>query len=137
MIGKGVFGRQSDRGFTLLEILVALMIFAIAFGAIADIFHTGLRQSRTAATLFDAKVLAERQMARFGSELPLEPGEFSGLGSAMPGETPLAWDAKVRAVEELGADIDLALFSVTVEVRDEGSDRAHFRLQTLKLGLAP
>ena len=32
-------------GFTLLEILVALVIFALAFGVLAQIIQTGLRQS--------------------------------------------------------------------------------------------
>jgi prepilin-type N-terminal cleavage/methylation domain-containing protein len=129
--------RHRDRGFTLLEILVALMIFAIAFGAIADIFHTGLRQSRTAGTLFDAKALAEQQIARFGSDLPLEPGTFSGVGSAPSGATPLTWIAEISTVEQLGPDSDLALYSIEVRIRDERADRDHFTLRTLKLGLAP
>ena len=37
--------RGSTAGFTLLEILVALVIFALAFGVLAQIIQTGLRQS--------------------------------------------------------------------------------------------
>ena len=128
---------QRDQGFTLLEILVALMIFAIAFGAIADIFHTGLRQSRTAGVLFDAKALAQQQMARFGSDLPLEPGEFSGVGSAPSSAAPLAWKADIKRVESQGPDTDLALYSIQISIRDEDGERDHFMLRTLKLGLAP
>ncbi len=137
MSGTTLRRHHRDRGFTLLEILVALMIFAIAFGAIADIFHTGLRQSRTAGTLFDAKVLAQQQIARFGSDMPLEPGEFSGVGSAPSGATPLAWNAEISTVEPLGANADLALYSIEISIRDEGGERDHFTLRTLKLGIAP
>jgi general secretion pathway protein I len=129
--------QRPDRGFTLLEILVALIIFAIAFGAIVDIFHTGLRQSRTASTLFDAQTLAQQQMVRFGSDLPLEPGQFSGLGATPSGATPLAWTAEISEVEAKGSDSGLALFSIEVRVRDEGGERDHFTLRTMKLGLAP
>ena len=62
---------RAVRGFTLLEVLVALIIFGIAFGAIAGIFQTALRQSATASTLLDARAVAEQQIARFGTELPL------------------------------------------------------------------
>lgn len=113
------------------------MIFAIAFGAIADIFHTGLRQSQTAGTLLDAKALAEQQVARFGSELPLEPGTFAGVDSPPSGVTPLAWTAEISTVESLGPDADLALYSIEISIRDEGTERDHFKLRTLKLGLAP
>ncbi|MEL6962024.1 MAG: type II secretion system protein [Pseudomonadota bacterium] len=137
MNGNSPIRWWTDHGFTLLETLVALLIFAVAFGAIADIFYTGIRQARIAATLWDARALAEQQVTRFGHELPLEPGLFSGVGRALPGETPLAWDAEVKTVEAPGPETDLALFHISIEVREGGSDHVHFKLQTLKLGLVP
>lgn len=132
-----LFRSSTHHGFTLLETLVALLIFAIAFGAIADIFQTGIRQARTAATLLDARALAEQQLTRFGNEFPLEPGEFAGVGSPLPGGAPLAWNADVRTVEPLGAETDIALYRISIEVRDEGNDHVYFKLQTLRLGLTP
>jgi prepilin-type N-terminal cleavage/methylation domain-containing protein len=67
-------GRSS--GFTLLEVLVALLIFALAFGVLAQIFQTGLRQSATAERMGAATMLARSQLARIGIDLPLEIGAF-------------------------------------------------------------
>jgi prepilin-type N-terminal cleavage/methylation domain-containing protein len=63
-------------GFTLLEVLVALLIFGLAFGVLAQIFQTGLRQSATAEQMATATMLARSQLARIGADWPLEIGEF-------------------------------------------------------------
>jgi len=62
-------------GFTLLEVLVALLIFGLAFGVLAQIFQTGLRQSATAEQVATATMLARSQLARIGSDWPLEVHE--------------------------------------------------------------
>jgi prepilin-type N-terminal cleavage/methylation domain-containing protein len=64
-----------DRGFTLLEVLVALLIFGLAFGVLAQIFQTGLRQSESAEEMTTATLLARSQLARVDIDLPLEIGE--------------------------------------------------------------
>ncbi|MGH6899270.1 MAG: type IV pilus modification PilV family protein [Geminicoccaceae bacterium] len=61
-------------GFTLLEVLVALLIFGLAFGVLAQIFQTGLRQSATAEQTAAAIMLARSHLARIGIDLPLEIG---------------------------------------------------------------
>jgi general secretion pathway protein I len=63
-------------GFTLLEVLVALLIFALAFGVLAQIFQTGLRQSATAEQMAAATMLARSQLDRIGIDLPIEIGEI-------------------------------------------------------------
>lgn len=127
---------RTQQGFTLLEVLIAMVIFAIAFGAIAGIFQTALRQSRTAETLLDAEALAEQQMARLGKDLPLTPGVFTGVAkSADP--SPLAWRTEIGLAEPLRQDADVALYSITIEISDQAGDRTHLRLQTLRLGPAP
>jgi general secretion pathway protein I len=68
--------RGQDPGFTLLEILVALLIFSVAFGVLAQIFQSGLRQSTTAEQTAAATMLARSQLARIGIDLPLELGEL-------------------------------------------------------------
>jgi general secretion pathway protein I len=64
-----------NAGFTLLEVLVALLIFALAFGVLAQIFQTGLRQSATAEQMAAATMLARSRLARIGIDLPFEIGE--------------------------------------------------------------
>lgn len=62
-------------GFTLLEVLVALLVFGLVFGVLAQIFQTGLRQSSTAEAVATATLLARSHLARVGVDLPLEIGE--------------------------------------------------------------
>jgi general secretion pathway protein I len=71
--GRLSWGR--DLGFTLLEVLVALLIFSLAFGVLAQIFQSGFRQSTTAEQTAAATMLARSQLARIGVDLPLEIGE--------------------------------------------------------------
>ena len=127
---------SSDRGFTLLEVLVALIIFSVAFGAIASLFQTTLRQSSTASSQLEALALAERQIARFGTELPLEPGEHTGLVPT-PDGTALAWRSRIAIAEPADENEQLALFQITVDVAHEDDGHALVRLQTLRIGETP
>ena len=124
--------RLGKKGFTLLEVLVALIIFSIAFGAIASIFQTSLRQSTTAETLMDATAVAERQIARYGADLPLRPGETSGLSSE-----GLNWSAKIDLASPLPENGDLALYRITVDVGPEDGAKSYLTLETLRIGGAP
>jgi general secretion pathway protein I len=68
-------GPRRDPGFTLLEVLVALLIFGLVFGVLVQIFQTGLRESEGAEEMTAATMLARSQLARIGVDLPLEVGE--------------------------------------------------------------
>lgn len=121
-----------ERGFTLIEVLVALIIFAIAFGAIAGIFQTALRQSTSAETLGDATALAERQIMRVGTELPLAVGVFSG--DAKGG---LSWQAEVNLATPPAIDGNIALYHIKVDVRPSDRRQPYVSLNTLRIGAAP
>lgn len=119
-------------GFTLLEVLVALIIFAIAFGAIASIFQTSLRQTTTAEVLFDATALAEHQIARLGNELPLTVGQSSGTSPE-----GLNWLIVVDLAAPLAEDSNIALYHLTVDVSSKDGGPSHVTLQTLRIGPSP
>lgn len=119
-------------GFTLLEVLVALIIFSIAFGAIASIFQTALRQSTTAEALLQATAVAERQIARFGTELPLEVGETAGFSAE-----GLSWNAAIGLARPLRDSSNLALYRITVNVGSEDGEERYVTLETLRIGNAP
>ncbi len=127
---------DAERGFTLLEVLVALIIFALSFGAIAQIFQTALRQSTTASDQLDALALAEREMARIGADLPLSLGETTGL-SEIPGAQALAWTRRISLAEPIKGDEMLALYRVVVEISDQAVERPLLALETVKIGPAP
>ncbi|MGI9418820.1 MAG: type IV pilus modification PilV family protein [Geminicoccaceae bacterium] len=128
-----LFSSSCARGFTLLEVLVALIIFSVAFGAIASLFQTALRQSSAASSQLEALAAAEQQIARFGSELPLELGELSGTVPTADGAV-LVWRSHIVLAEPADENGALALFRITVDVAHDDDDHALVSLQTLRIG---
>lgn len=109
---------KTERGFTLLEVLVALAILAIALGALVK---GGVENARNAAYLRD-KALAHWVAMNKVTELQLE-ADWPTLGNKR-GKTEMAgrdwlWRTTVAAMPEPFETIR----SVEVEVRtDEDSD---------------
>ena len=119
---------MTQAGFTLLEVLVALIIFAIAFGALASIFQTSLRQTTTAEALRKATLLAETQLARFGKDQPLELGKTKGVSAeGMP------WRAEVSLARPIDENKGLALYRIIVEAGGPNP----VELQTFRLSNRP
>ena len=71
--------QRAIRGFTLLEILVALSILAVALGALLQSFSTGLRGLGAAEAHAMALMHARSQLAKVGTLIPLVPGEHTGV----------------------------------------------------------
>jgi general secretion pathway protein I len=120
----------SNGGFTLLEILVALVVFALAFGVLAQIMHTGLRQSTVARSLAGATMLARSELARVGIEVPLEVGAVEGES-----EDGLRWQTEIELLVEASEDQSLALYQVQVTVAWGESPAEQLALTTLRTGL--
>ena len=120
----------SASGFTLLEILVALVIFALAFGVLAQIMQTGFRQSTVARSLAGASLLARSELARVGIEVPLQVGAAEGEL-----EDGMRWQTEIELVEEPGEDQSLALYQVQVTVAWGASPAEQLVLMTLRTGL--
>jgi general secretion pathway protein I len=65
-------------GFTLIEVLVAFTIMALALGVLLQTFATGLRSLGTAESFANAALQARSKLAEIGPIVPLEVGEYSG-----------------------------------------------------------
>ena len=68
--------RQS--GYTLIEVLVAFMILALALTVLLRIFSGGLRNVSVSSDYATATLIAESRLAAAGIDVPLRPGETSG-----------------------------------------------------------
>jgi general secretion pathway protein I len=66
------------QGFTLVEVVVALVIFGLAFAVLARIVQTGVLQSGRAEAMTTATLLARSQLARIGADVPVAEGELEG-----------------------------------------------------------
>ena len=72
-------GRQSSGGFTLLEVMLAFVIFALSFAAVLEIMAGSIRGVRRASDDTQTALLAQSIMDQVGLEIPLEQGGFSGI----------------------------------------------------------
>ena len=124
--------RRRDDGFTLLEVLVAFAILAIALGVLMQVFSSGLNTANVAERYAWATSLAESHLASIGADEPLRVGEESGeLGRGF------RWVRTVTAYydDDHAEDIDgLRLYDVEVTVRwQEPSKTRSVSLRTLRL----
>jgi general secretion pathway protein I len=122
--------RGSINGFTLLEVLVALVIFALAFGVLAQIMQTGLRQSGAARSIAAATLLAQSELARVGPEIPLQPGRVDGET-----EDGVHWRTEVELIDWPSEHQSLATYEVQVTVTWGPAPADQLTLTTLRIGL--
>lgn len=114
---------SDESGFTLIEVLVALVILGLSVGGVLAAIANGLSLAHRGKGELAASALAQSLLDRVGRDLPLEDGERSGLA-----EDGLNWRLTVAPY---GAPRDreawpLAAKSVTVAV-------GAVRLTTLRL----
>ena len=69
---------RRQQGFTLVEVVVALLIFGLVFAVVARIIQTGILQSGRAEAMTRATLLARSQLARIGADVPVAEGELDG-----------------------------------------------------------
>ena len=69
---------NKQKGFSLLEILIAFSILAISLGILLKIFSAGINTAVVAEDYTAAVQIAESLMAKTGLESPLQAGEDSG-----------------------------------------------------------
>lgn len=124
-------GRQS--GYTLIEVLVAFMILALALTVLMRIFSGGLRNVSVSSDYATATLIAESRLAAAGIDLPLVPGETSGT----EGER-FEWTVSVQDYEPWpgyrSAVKGVAAYRVTVTVEWPHHDRMRrIGLSTVRL----
>jgi general secretion pathway protein I len=69
---------KTHRGFTLVELLVALTLFAVVGGTLLQLFQDGLRTTRLAAGHTHAVFLARSKLTELQAYGHLRPGTMAG-----------------------------------------------------------
>lgn len=66
------------RGFALIELLGAFLVFAVGFAVMMEMAASGLKQSRLSAERTEAALWAQSKMDTLGIEEPIKEGGSSG-----------------------------------------------------------
>lgn len=118
-------GRLSERGFSLLEILVAFAILALSLGVLMRIFSGSMNATALAAEYSRAAALAEAKLNAVGVDIPLTPGVHQGEP-----EAGIDWVVNIHPMPLpawLGENTPLIPYAVTVvatwPINGTGRDR--------------
>ena len=124
--------RIHQRGFSLLEVLVAFAILSISLGVILQVFATGLRNAGMADDYTRATLYAESILAAIGREAPPSAGVREG-----PINDQFSWRSTVSEYAEGMPDPErtqVRAFRVSIEVFWPGLARTRsVMLETLRL----
>ena len=93
--------RTQQRGFTLLEVIVAVVIAALCLSALSQVFATGVRAASASSDYMRAMTLAQGLLAGAGIEKTLSDGSESGVSS--DGRLQWSLTVAVESVEEADA----------------------------------
>lgn len=121
-----------QRGFSLLEVLVAFSILSLALATLFTLFGSGVRSTAVARDYQQALLVAESRMAYLqgvtAQQLKMERAQ---------GETPdgYLWKSEVTSVEqEPSAVAGFTLYQLAVQVNwQEGGHARQIALTTLRL----
>lgn len=132
MAGCALMNSHDEQGFTLLEVLVALVILMLGIGAFYQAFGTGLGAEATAQGVQRSAEVATNLMAELGRVQMLQDGLTRG-------ELPdgYRWTLRVEAFtpDQLdGQSAPVTGHFVTLDVQQPGRSTAALRTQTLVLG---
>ena len=128
--------QNNQRGFSLLEILIAFSILAVSLGILLKIFSTGITTAQVADNYTMAAQIANNLMAKTGVETPLKISEELGVENDF-----YHWRVRVNSQTFVSPELDLRalpveLFNINVLVwwgDDEKTDDRVLELNTMKL----
>ena len=75
--GSLIKSRQRSGGFTLLEVMLAFVIFALSFATVLEIMAGSMRSVGRASEDTEVALLAQSLMDLVGNEILVEEGEYS------------------------------------------------------------
>jgi len=128
---------RRDRGFTLIEVLVALAILAITMGFALRIFSGALASAADSEHQQAALTLAEALLARAGTEIALHEGDIAGqITEGFTWRMHMTQDDRTRGCAVPGCVAPLRAMLVQVSVGWVEQHRAR-QVQLSTLRLAP
>jgi general secretion pathway protein I len=89
-----------NAGFTLLEVLLAFVVFALSFAVVLEILSGSMRSTARAKEYTEVALIAQSIMDQVGLDIPLE------AGFRLSGETgAYQWDLQIEPFEGDGTSV--------------------------------
>jgi general secretion pathway protein I len=124
-----------DKGFTLIEVVVALAILGVGLTVIIELFSGGLRLGRTSMEYTKAVNYARMKM----EEITMKPSVEEGTGEGESDDKAFRWQVGVKKIDLLPIDksVDykppVELYQVKIEVFwKSGSKEKSTSVESLK-----
>ena len=133
-------GFASNRGFTLLEVMLAFVLLAVALGLLLGMLSGGLKQVSEAGHATEATLHAESMLDALGTLEPIAPGHKEGTFA----DERYRWTLDIETADDpapLATDVAASppllggpvLYRVALEVRwGQGRPRERLRFVTLR-----
>jgi len=130
-----------QRGYTLLEVIVAFALLALALGLLLGALSGGVRQVRAAEAATRANLHAQTLLAGLGMEAPLAPLQQQGTFE----QGRYAWrldvvpwvDPQPPADAMAVSPADPVMLQVDLDVRWGEAANEHLHWRSLRLAPAP
>jgi general secretion pathway protein I len=133
--------KPAQRGFSLIEVLVAFVILALVATALFNLFSSSLNNASAAEEWSRALQVAESRLASAAAVRPLREAtqngaEFDGRVKWQTAVTPFVAADIDPDLEKASETLATRLFRVTCEVRYVGSDGRErtLSLATIRVG---
>ena len=131
---RPVFSDYRGAGYTLIEVLVAMVILALSLSVILRIFSVGLRNISVSEDYVRAILIAEAQLNSTGASTALAPNSTGGVVEQKFRWTQTVEDYLPYASSE-AIVVPINAYSVTVAVEWPHADSVRrVSLSSIKLG---
>jgi prepilin-type N-terminal cleavage/methylation domain-containing protein len=118
---------MKQRGFTLIEVLVALVVAVAAMTLLAQGFSTGARASTTAQYATRAAILGQRVITDFEAGALSVDGNQSG---SFEDEADFSYETASEATDVTG----LTKLTITVKWQERNQDRQYVLVRLIRSG---
>lgn len=98
---RSVRTHKRNSGFTLLEVLLAFVIFALSFATVMEILSGSIRNTVRAREYSEIALIAQSVMDQVGVEIPLEVGTSVGGDSG-----DYQWEVTIDSFEDTTGEVD-------------------------------
>lgn len=130
---------RRQRGFTLVEVVVAFLLLSLVLASGFELFTTGMRRAIDIEERSQALAIAQSQLAAVGVEQALKEGSASGQSD----DGKFRWTTTIARSQEGAGDPNQPIQSayglyrieVVVTWRGAGERDQAFSLATLELGM--